>query len=123
MISKREAPVRGTQAEGVKRIVDTVVPSAYSGGVVAGFRHKGLEEIYLAGRTRRIVAEHVRKCVRILQLLEVAARPEALNIAGYRFHGLHGNPQRWSVRVTGNLRITFGWSGEHAREVDLDDCH
>ena len=25
---------------------------------------------------------------------------------------LQGNPKRWSVRVTGNYRITFGWSGE-----------
>ena len=36
-----------------------------------------------------------------LQLLEVAAQPEDMNIAGFRFHGLRGNPQRWSMRVTG----------------------
>ena len=44
----------------------------------------------------------------IIQLLEVAVQPEDMNIAGFRFHGLQGNPQRWSVRVTGNYRITFG---------------
>jgi proteic killer suppression protein len=41
--------------------------------------------------------------VRILQLLEVAAQPEDMNIAGFHFHGLRGNPQRWSVRVTGEF--------------------
>jgi len=46
--------------------------------VVGGFRHKGLEEIYLTGKTRRIGADHVRKCVRIMQLLEVAGRPATL---------------------------------------------
>lgn len=66
--------------------------------MIDGFRHKGLEELHLAGKTRRIGAEYVKKCVRILQLLEVAAQPEEMNIAGFRFHGLRGNPQRWSVR-------------------------
>jgi proteic killer suppression protein len=91
--------------------------------VVAGFRNKGLEEIYLTGRTPRIGAEYVRKCVRILQALEVAAQPEEMNVAGFRFHRLQGSPQRWSVRVTGNYRITFGRSGEDALEVDFEDYH
>ena len=59
------------------------------------------------GKTRRIDAQYVRKCVRILQSLEVATQPEEMNLAGYRFHRLRGSPQRWSVRVTGNYRITF----------------
>ena len=50
--------------------------------MVAGFRNKGLEEIYLTGKTRRIGAGYVRKCVRILQSLEVAMQPEDMNIAG-----------------------------------------
>ncbi|MGD1093279.1 MAG: type II toxin-antitoxin system RelE/ParE family toxin [Bryobacteraceae bacterium] len=82
--------------------------------MIRGFRHKGLGEIYLTGKTRRIGADHVRKCARILQLLEGAARPEDMNLAGFRFHGLQTSPKRWSVRVTGNCRITFGWSGEDA---------
>lgn len=78
---------------------------------------------YLTGKTRRIGAGHLRKCVRILQFLEVAEHPEAMNVAGFRFHGLRGKPQRWSVRVTGNYRITFGWSGENALDVDFEDYH
>ena len=91
--------------------------------MVASFRHKGLEELYLTGKTRRIGAEYVRKCVRILQSLEVAAEPGDMNVAGYRFHSLRCSPQRWSVRVTGNYRVTFGWSGENAEEVDFEDYH
>jgi proteic killer suppression protein len=91
--------------------------------MIGAFRHKGLEELYLTGKTRRIGAEYVRKCVRILQLLEVASNPEDMNIAGFRFHSLHGSPQRWSVRVTGNYRITFGWSGETAEDIDFEDYH
>jgi proteic killer suppression protein len=91
--------------------------------VIDGFRHKGLQEIHLTGKTRRIAADKVRKCVRILQLLEVAAAPEEMNITGFHFHGLQGNPKRWSVRVTANYRITFGWLGENATDVDLEDYH
>ena len=61
--------------------------------MIESFRHKGLEELYLTGKTRRIGAEYVRKCARILQLLEVASNPEDMNIAGFRFHSLHGSPK------------------------------
>ena len=91
--------------------------------MVGGFRHKGLEEIYLNGKTRRIGIEYIRKCVRVLQSLETATQPKDLNVTGYRFHSLQGKPQRWSVRVTGNYRITFGWSGENAIDVDFEDYH
>jgi toxin HigB-1 len=61
--------------------------------------------------------------VRVLQLLEVAAQAEHMNIAGLRFHGLQGQPKRWSVRISGNYRITFGWTGESALDIDLEDYH
>jgi proteic killer suppression protein len=91
--------------------------------VIGGFRHKGLEELRRTGKTRRIGADYVRKCIRILQLLDVASNPEDMNIAGFRFYGLNGKPPRWSLRVTGNYRITFGWSGENAQDIDFEDYH
>jgi proteic killer suppression protein len=91
--------------------------------MIGGFRHKGLQEIYLTGKTRRIGADHLRKCARILQLLDIALRPEEMDIAGFRFHPLHGNSKRWSVRVTGNYRITLGWSVESAQDIDFEDYH
>lgn len=95
----------------------------YTRKVIGSFRHKGLEEIYLTGRTRRIGAEYLRKCARILQSLEVATGPQEMNLAGYRFHSLRGSPQRWTVRVSANYRITFGWQGEYAQDVDFEDYH
>ena len=60
--------------------------------------------------TCRRPVEVTRAAVRwgqLLSLLEVAGRPEDMNIAGFRFHGPQGNPKRWPVRVAGNYRITF----------------
>jgi proteic killer suppression protein len=91
--------------------------------MIISFRHKGLEELHLDGETRRIGAGLVRKCLRVLQLLDLAGMPEHMNISGFRFHRLQGKPPRWSVRVTGNYRVTFGWSGDNAVEVDLEDYH
>jgi toxin HigB-1 len=88
-----------------------------------GFRHQGLEEICRTGKTRRIGADHIAKCEPILQLLEVAGKPEDMNVAGFRFHGLQGRPKRRSVRVTRNYRIPFGRSRESALDVDFEGYH
>jgi proteic killer suppression protein len=54
--------------------------------------------------------------------MDAATRPEQLNLPGYHFHALRGE-RRWSLRVTGNWRITFGWDGADALGVDLEDYH
>jgi proteic killer suppression protein len=52
-----------------------------------------------------------------------ATRPEDMNIAGYRFHALHGRPRRYSVTVTRTWRIIFEWDGEDVVRVDYEDYH
>ncbi len=113
----------GPKPSRVNCLVDTVIQNVYTEGMIGSFRHKGLEEIHCTGTTRRIGAANIRKCVRILQLLDVAGHPEDMNIAGFPYHRLQCKPLRWSVRVTGNCRITFGWSGENALDVDFEDYH
>jgi proteic killer suppression protein len=44
-------------------------------------------------------------------------------VVGYKFHALHGNPRRWSVWVSGNYRITFGWEQSGAIDVSIEDYH
>ena len=40
------------------------------------------------------------------------------------FHPLTGNRAgRYSVRLTANVRITFGWDGDGAVDVDIEDYH
>jgi len=58
----------------------------------------------------------------MLRALDAATRPEHVNLPGYYFHALRG-VRRWSIRVSGNWRITFGWNGADAIEVDLEDYH
>lgn len=67
---------------------------------------------------------NVRRLDAILKTLDEAARPEAMNVPGWRFHALKGSSKgRYAVSVSGNWRVTFGWHGKEAVEVDLEDYH
>lgn len=90
--------------------------------MIDSFRHRGLRDYWLKGQSRGLDARWLRKIARVLSALEAAERPEDMNFPGAYFHALKG-VERFSVRVSGNYRITFGWSGEAATEVDLEDYH
>lgn len=60
----------------------------------------------------------------ILSVLDAAKTIEEADIPGYRLHPLMGNRQGyWSVKVTGNWRITFRFQDGYAEDVDLEDYH
>jgi proteic killer suppression protein len=90
--------------------------------MIKSFAHKGLKELYIDGRSRRIPPGFITRCGLLLKALDAAKTPEEMNVAGYRFHGLHGQPKRWSVRVNKNWRMTFVWD-DGAAEIDLEDYH
>jgi proteic killer suppression protein len=46
-----------------------------------------------------------------------------MNLPGFDFHPLRGRPLRYSVHVNGPWCITFGWQGEDAIDVDLEQYH
>lgn len=60
----------------------------------------------------------------ILGRLDVATRPQALDLPGYHLHPLKGNLQGlWSVTVGANWRIIFRFEGKAAFDVELIDYH
>jgi len=92
--------------------------------MLKSFRNKALQRFFETRKPRGLSVQDDRRVGRILAALDDAERPEDLNIPGYRFHGLSGKDKgRYSVRVTGNWRITFGWDGENVTDVDLEDYH
>lgn len=52
-----------------------------------------------------------------------ATRPQDMNIPGFGFHPLRGNPRRYSVHVSGNWCITFEWQDGSPARVNLEDYH
>lgn len=61
---------------------------------------------------------------RLLDRLDVAVKPDDMDLPGYRFHTLKGNRNgHFSVTVTANWRLTFWFEGEDAFDVNLEDYH
>jgi toxin HigB-1 len=90
--------------------------------MIRRFRSKAPRAYFGRQDVRGLSVQNVARVGRILRALDVAAKPEQLNLPGYSFHALHGE-RRWSVRVTGNWRVTFGWDGDDAIEINLEDYH
>lgn len=92
--------------------------------MIRSFRDKALQRFFETGRPRGLSVRDDRRVARIVRYLDDAERPEDVNLPGLYLHGLMGRDKgRYSVRVTGNWRITFGWDGEDAVDVDLEDYH
>jgi proteic killer suppression protein len=91
--------------------------------VIRSFRHKGLREFYAVGQSRRILRIQNSRILILLDFLDSATRPEEMNLPGFHFHKLHGSEERYSVRVSANWRLTFGWDDSDATHVDLEDYH
>jgi toxin HigB-1 len=61
---------------------------------------------------------------RQLTLLDASTSPKDMNVPGWHLHALKGKLKgHWSVRVSGNWRITFKFEGEDAILVDYQDYH
>lgn len=59
-----------------------------------------------------------------MQSLDVARRPQDMNIPGWKLHALKGDlAGHWSVSVSGNWRLTFSFDGENVVLVDYQDYH
>ena len=88
------------------------------------FRHAGLERYWTRGDESGLAAAHVRKIRRLLDALDVATSPQQMRISGFDYHTLKG-PRRGdhAVSVNGNWRITFGWDGTDAININLEDYH
>jgi len=92
--------------------------------MIVSFKHRGLERFFESGTTRGIQAKHAKRIRMILARLSASTSPQDMNLPGLVLHELTGPRQgTWSVRVSGNWRITFAFDGVDACDVDLEDYH
>lgn len=104
--------------------LDSCIVTRYNSLVIKSFRHKGVERFFLRGTKAGIQAAHADKLARQLQRLDVARRPQDMNVPGWKLHVLKGDLEgHWSVWVSGNWRLTFAFEGEEAVLVDYKDYH
>ncbi len=91
--------------------------------MIRNIRDRALRRYWETGDPKGLSVENTNRVRLMLLALDKAARPEEMNLPGYRFHALRGKPRRWSLTVTGSWRLTFGWEGENAIDVNLEDYH
>ncbi|WBX85748.1 type II toxin-antitoxin system RelE/ParE family toxin [Sphingosinicella microcystinivorans] len=91
--------------------------------MIRSYRSKPLRRFAEEGNASKLPVANTDRVRRILAALEAAVTPEEMNLPGYRFHGLQGKPRRYAVDASGNYRITFGFDGTDAVDVDIEDYH
>jgi proteic killer suppression protein len=87
-------------------------------------RHRGLKRL-IEDDDREIRRDLVNRVRRILTALHSAQGVDGLQgPPGWRLHQLSGDRAgTWSIRVSGNWRITFDVEGETVTNLDLEDYH
>jgi toxin HigB-1 len=92
--------------------------------VIRSFRSKTLERFALTGNPRGLSVQKPERIARLLKALAAATRARAMDLPGLRFHALKGGDKgRYAVWASENWRLTFGWDGTDAVDVDLEDYH
>ena len=92
--------------------------------MIRSFRSKALRRFAEQGDTSKLIVPNVQRIEAVLSRLDGSMAPEDMNVPGFRFHGLKGKSKgRFTVDASGNWRITFGWEGKDAIDVDLEDYH
>ncbi len=92
--------------------------------MVRGFRHKGLAKFFESGSKSGIQAQHAARLRLILGRLGTAIAPHDMALPGLDLHPLKGNQRgRWAISISGNWRITFGFTGNDVDAVDYEDYH
>ena len=92
--------------------------------MIRSFRHKGLERFFLKGTKSGIQSQHEQRLRLILGRLQVSVGPKDMDLPGLVLHPLTGQRKgTWSVRVSGNWRVTFSFIDRDTVDIDYEDYH
>lgn len=92
--------------------------------MIQSFRHKGLERLFRDSDHRGVAPDLAKKLLRRMDALDTARAVEDLDIAGWGLHALKGDSLgQWSLKISGNWRLTFRFDAGDAFDVNLEDYH
>ena len=92
--------------------------------MIKSFTHKGLEDFFYEGTTKGIQVKHAERLRNILDLLDYAEAVRDMNFPSSGLHQLKGKSKGiWSVKVSGNWRLTFRFECGNAYVVNYEDYH
>ena len=92
--------------------------------MIRSYRNKALRRFAEQGDASKLSVQNLVRVRRILLTLNAAATLDLMDQSGWRFHSLKGRDKgRYAVDASANWRITFGWDGRDAIDIDLEDYH
>jgi len=92
--------------------------------MIRSFKHKGLERFFTKRIKSGIQAKHASRLRLILARLNASVTPNDMDLPGLNFHPLTGDRKgTWSVKVSGNWRVTFGFVAGQPEAVNYEDYH
>lgn len=92
--------------------------------MITSFKHKGLERFFTTGSKAGIQPNHAERLRLILGRLNASTDPKDMNLPGLDLHELRGDRKdTWSVKVSGNWRVTFTFAGKNAENINYEDYH
>lgn len=92
--------------------------------MIRSFKHKGLAKFFKTGSTAGIQAAHAKRLRLVLGRLNAAVDVKDMDLPGLVLHELSGSRNGiWSVRVSGNWRVTFRFEDGDAEIVNYEDYH
>ncbi|NEQ98587.1 MAG: Killer protein [Cyanothece sp. SIO2G6] len=92
--------------------------------MIKTFKSKALEAFFKEGNTKGVPGNLMNRARVRLEAIDSAAVVGDIRISSYGLHELKGNREgTWSVKVSGNWRITFRFQDGNAYDVDIEDYH
>lgn len=92
--------------------------------MIQSFKKKELEKLLKENISRGIPKELEKKTRIRLEVIDSALFIDDMRLPGYDLHELKGERKgTWSIKVSGNWRITFRFEEGEAYDVDLEDYH
>ncbi|EJA5988484.1 type II toxin-antitoxin system RelE/ParE family toxin [Salmonella enterica] len=92
--------------------------------MIKTWKHKGLQRFFETGSASGVNTKHVKRLRTRLRVIDQASEIDDINISGYKLHQLQGDREEvWSVKVSGNWRITFEFRDGDAYILNYEDYH
>jgi proteic killer suppression protein len=92
--------------------------------MIRTFKNKAVERLFREGKVKGVPKE-LEKRIRVrLEVIDSAEVVDDIRIPGYDLHELKGDRKgTWSIKVSGNWRITFNFENKDAYDIELEDYH
>ena len=89
--------------------------------MIKSFRNHDLEKLWQIGKPLPHKLPTAETVLRLLDLIEASGNPRDVAYFGFRFdEWMEQGATRFGVMVSDHWIVTYGWSDQHAIELDFE---